>query len=129
MPTYVVDGNDALAVWDAASKAIAHARSGEGPSFIEAHTYRIQGHLEAEALMLGGGKYREQSEIEAWIAKDPVERFKKTLLAEGRMNAQQAQVIEARVAAQVEAAVKFAEESEPADAELPFDLMFVGRKA
>src|SRR5579862_8458141 len=69
IPTYVVDGNDALAVWDAAAKAIAHARSGEGPAFIEAHTYRIQGHLEAEALMLGGGKYREKSEIEAWIAK------------------------------------------------------------
>jgi acetoin:2,6-dichlorophenolindophenol oxidoreductase subunit alpha len=129
IPTYVVDGNDALAVWDAASQAIAHARSGAGPAFIEAHTYRIQGHLEAEALMLGGGKYREQSEIDSWVAKDPVERFKQTLLADGRINAQQAQAIEARVAAQVEAAVKFAEESEPADAELPFDLMFVERKA
>jgi acetoin:2,6-dichlorophenolindophenol oxidoreductase subunit alpha len=129
IPTYVVDGNDALAVWDAAAQAVAHARSGEGPAFIEAHTYRIQGHLEAEALMLGGGKYREQSEIDAWVAKDPLERLKKTLLADGRANAQQLQAIGERVAAQVEAAVKFAEESEPADPELPFDLMFVERKA
>jgi acetoin:2,6-dichlorophenolindophenol oxidoreductase subunit alpha len=129
IPTYVVDGNDALAVWDAAAQAVAHARSGEGPAFIEAHTYRIQGHLEAEALMLGGGKYREQSEIDSWVAKDPLERLKKTLLADGRANAQQLQAIGERVAAQVEAAVKFAEESEPADPELPFDLMFVERKA
>ncbi len=129
LPTYVVDGNDALAVWDAAAQAVAHARSGEGPAFVEAHTYRIQGHLEAEELMLGGGKYREKSEIESWIAKDPVERLKQTLLADGRASAQQIQTIEARVASQVEAAVKFAEESEPADPELPFDLMFVGRRA
>lgn len=129
IPTFVVDGNDAFAVWDAAAQAVAHARSGEGPAFIEAHTYRIQGHLEAEALMLGGGKYREQSEIDTWIAKDPVERLKATLLADGRANAQQVQAIADRVAAQVEAAVKFAEESEPADPELPFDLMFVERKA
>jgi acetoin:2,6-dichlorophenolindophenol oxidoreductase subunit alpha len=129
IPTYVVDGNDALAVWDAAAQAVAHVRSGEGPAFIEAHTYRIQGHLEAEDLMLGGGKYREKSEIESWVAKDPVERLKKTLLADGRASAQQIQAIEARVASQVEAAVKFAEESEPADPELPFDLMFVERRA
>jgi TPP-dependent pyruvate/acetoin dehydrogenase alpha subunit len=129
IPTYVVDGNDAFAVWDAAAQAVEHARSGEGPAFIEAHTYRIQGHLEAESLMLGGGKYREQSEIDAWIAKDPVERLKQTLVADGRANAQQLQAIADRVAGQVEAAVKFAEESEPADAELPFDLMFVERKA
>src|SRR5579862_500033 len=69
IPTVVIDGNDALAVWDAAAQAVEHARGGEGPAFIEAHTYRIQGHLEAEDLMLGGGKYREKSEIEAWIAK------------------------------------------------------------
>ena len=129
IPTYVVDGNDALAVWDAAAQAVAHARSGAGPAFIEAHTYRIQGHLEAEDLMLGGGKYRDKSEIESWVAKDPVERLKQTLLANGRINAQQAQAIEARVAAQVAAAVKFAEESEPADPELPFELMFVERRA
>jgi pyruvate dehydrogenase E1 component alpha subunit len=129
IPTYVVDGNDALAVWDAAAQAIGHARSGEGPAFVEAHTYRIQGHLEAEDLMLGGGKYREKSEIESWIAKDPLERLKKTLVADGRASAQQLQAIEARVASQVEAAVKFAEESEPADPELPFELMFVGRRA
>ncbi len=129
MPCHVVDGNDALAVWDAAAQALAHARSGQGPSFIEAHTYRIQGHLEAEDLLLGGGKYRDQSEIESWVAKDPIERLKAGMLVDGKATAPQFQAIAARVAAQVEESVRFAEASEPADPELPFDLMFVGRKA
>jgi pyruvate dehydrogenase E1 component alpha subunit len=129
MPCYIVDGNDALAVWDAAAKALAHARSGGGPSFIEAHTYRIQGHLEAEDLMLGGGKYRDKSEIDAWVLKDPVTRLRAALLEGGHVTETQLQSIADRVAAKVEEAVKFAESSEDADPELPFDLMFVGRKA
>ncbi len=129
IPCHIVDGNDALAVWHAAAQALAHARSGAGPAFIEAHTYRIQGHLEAEDLMLGGGKYREKSEVESWVAKDPIERLRAAVLAGGHTTPPQLQAIGARVAAQVEEAVRFAESSEPADAELPFDLMFVGRKA
>jgi pyruvate dehydrogenase E1 component alpha subunit len=131
MPTHVVDGNDALAVWDAASQAIARARRGEGPSFIEAHTYRIQGHLEAEDLMLGGQKYREKGDIEVWKTnqKDPLPRFALKLVEGGHATEQKLAVINERVMAQVENAVKFAEESEPADPELPFDLMFVGQKA
>ena len=131
MPCYVVDGNDAFAVWEAAAKSLERARKGEGPSFIEAHTYRIQGHLEAEDLMLGGGKYREKSEIEAWQRKDkdPIERLQAKLIATGVASEARVKEIGERVMAQVEAAVKFAEESEPADPNLPFDLMFVGQKA
>jgi TPP-dependent pyruvate/acetoin dehydrogenase alpha subunit len=131
IPTHVVDGNDALAVWDAASQAIARARRGEGPSFIEAHTYRIQGHLEAEDLMLGGQKYREKIDIEAWKTnqKDPLPRLAVKLVEGGHASQDRLAAINERVMAQVESAVKFAEESEPADPELPFDLMFVGQKA
>jgi len=129
MPCHVVDGNDAVAVWTAAAKALAHARSGAGPAFIEAHTYRIQGHLEAEDLMLGGGKYREKSEIESWIGKDPVERLKALLLSDGHAGEAQLQQMAQRVGTQVENAVKFAESSEPADPDLPLELMFVGRTA
>ena len=52
--------------------AVKRARSGGGPTFIEAHTYRIQGHLEAEDLFLGGQKYREKHEIEAWKGRCPI---------------------------------------------------------
>ncbi len=126
--TAVVDGNDVVAVWQAAGEAVERARSGDGPCFIQAHTYRIHGHLEAEALFLAGGKYREEAEINEWRKRDPVERQHQRLLAAGVRPAD-LQAIEARIASTVEQAVEFAEESEPADSELPFDLMFVGQKA
>jgi acetoin:2,6-dichlorophenolindophenol oxidoreductase subunit alpha len=128
IPTTVIDGNDVVAVWQAAGDAVEHARSGAGPAFIEAHTYRIQGHLEAEALFLAGGKYREQAEIDEWRTRDPLERTQQRLAASG-VKPSDLQAIEARIARTVEDAVKFAQESEPADAELPLELMFVGQKA
>ncbi len=126
--TAVVDGNDVVAVWEAAGEAIERARRGEGPCFIEAHTYRIQGHLEAEDLFLAGGKYREKQEIDEWRKRDPLERQQQRLLAAG-VRAEELQAIDARIAETVEQAVQFARDSEPADAELAFDLMFVGQQA
>jgi acetoin:2,6-dichlorophenolindophenol oxidoreductase subunit alpha len=128
IPTTVIDGNDVVAVWQAAGHAVEHARSGAGPAFIEARTYRIQGHLEAEALFLAGGKYREQAEIDEWRKRDPIERLHERLVASG-VKATDLQAIDARIAGRVGEAVKFAQDSEPADPELPFDLMFVGQKA
>jgi TPP-dependent pyruvate/acetoin dehydrogenase alpha subunit len=126
IPCHVIDGNDVIAVWQAAGEAIDHARNGNGPVYIEANTYRIQGHFEAEDLMLGGGKYREKDEIELWRKedKDPIARFRKQLLAGGKA----LQAIEAKIAEVVETAVREAEAAEPADAELAFELMFVGQK-
>jgi pyruvate dehydrogenase E1 component alpha subunit len=128
IPTKVVDGNDVLAVWQAAGEAVARARSGEGPSFIEARTYRIRGHLEAEDLFLAGGKYREKQEIDAWRLKDPLDRARERLLASGTP-AQDLDVMNTRILSLVADAVKFAQESEAADPELAFDLMFVGQQA
>jgi acetoin:2,6-dichlorophenolindophenol oxidoreductase subunit alpha len=128
IPTTVIDGNDVVAVWQAAGEAVARARRGEGPSFIEARTYRIQGHLEAEDLFLAGGKYREKQEIEEWRLKDPLDRTRERLTAAG-VPAADLQALDARIARTVEDAVKFAQESEPADPELALDLMFVGQKA
>jgi acetoin:2,6-dichlorophenolindophenol oxidoreductase subunit alpha len=127
IPCSVIDGNDALAVWQAAGQAIEHARSGNGPAFIEAHTYRIQGHLEAEDLFLGGGKYREKQEIEEWRQRDPIDRLKAKLLADGSRE-NELQAIDARVTRTVEESVQFAESSEEADPELAFELMFAGQK-
>ncbi len=128
IPCSVIDGNDVVAVWEAAGDAVDRARRGEGPSFIEAHTYRIQGHLEAEDLFLGGGRYREKEEIELWRGRDrdPIERLRTTLLGKGS-SASELEAIDARVARVVQEALKFAEAGEPADPELPFELMFVGR--
>ncbi len=127
MPTAEVDGNDVVAVWRAAGDAVARARAGGGPSFVEAHTYRIQGHFEAEAIVLSGGRYRDEEEIAAWQEKekDPVLRCRAALLASGAADEAALAALEARVLTQVDAAVRFAEEGTPADPDLAETLMFV----
>ena len=67
----VVDGNDAEAVHAVARTAIARARAGDGPSLIEALTYRHGGHSRADP-----GKYRPDDEVEAWMARDPIPRLR-----------------------------------------------------
>jgi TPP-dependent pyruvate/acetoin dehydrogenase alpha subunit len=70
IPAVTLDGNDALAVRNAAREAVARARAGGGPSFVEGLTYRLRGHYEGDP-----GKYRELSELADWKAKDPILRF------------------------------------------------------
>ncbi len=96
----IVDGNDADAVYEVASTAIARARAGEGPSMIEALTYRHGGHSRADP-----GKYRPDDEVAEWMAKDPIPRYHARLLAEGASEAQLTE-IELSVAAQVELATE-----------------------
>jgi len=126
MPAHDIDGNDVIAVWRTAGEAIGLAREDGGPSFIEAATYRIQGHLEAEAMFLQGGKYREEAEIEAWRAKDPIPRLKARLEASHQ---EAADTIDKRVRDQVADAAAYAEAGLPAEPGLPSTLMFVGQEA
>jgi pyruvate dehydrogenase E1 component alpha subunit len=74
----VVDGNDAEAVYEIAAAAIARARAGDGPSLIEALTYRHGGHSRADP-----GKYRPDDEVAAWKARDPIPAFRARLEAAG----------------------------------------------
>jgi pyruvate dehydrogenase E1 component alpha subunit len=96
----VVDGNDADAVYDVAATALARARAGEGPSMIEAMTYRHGGHSRADPA-----KYRPDAEVAEWLAKDPIPRYRARLLDEGASEEQLA-AIEADVAAQVDVATE-----------------------
>jgi len=96
----VVDGNDADAVYDVASAALRRARAGEGPSMIEAMTYRHGGHSRADPA-----KYRPDEEVAEWLAKDPIPRYRSRLLDEGASEEQLSE-IEAEVAAQVERATE-----------------------
>ena len=76
----VVDGNDADAVYAVGDRRpSARARAGEGPSLIEALTYRHGGHSRADP-----GKYRPDDEVEAWLARDPIPRYRARLLAARR---------------------------------------------
>ena len=96
----IVDGNDVDAVYDVATRAIARARSGEGPSMIEALTYRHGGHSRADP-----GKYRPDEEVAVWLAKDPIPMYHARLLAEGATEEQLVE-IELSVAAEVERATE-----------------------
>lgn len=127
MPAREIDGNDVAEVWQAAAEAVGRGRAGGGPSFIEAHTYRIQGHFEAEAFLLPGGGYRDRAEIDEWRAKDPIERLRTRLVAAGVADAAALEARNARVLQQVGEAAADAEAGQPADPLLAETLMFAGR--
>jgi pyruvate dehydrogenase E1 component alpha subunit len=124
IPVAEIDGNDVTEVWQAAGAAIRRARDGGGPTFLEAHTYRIQGHFEAEAFVLGSGSYREEQEIETWRSKDPIARHRSRLIESDTADAATLDRIEAAAAERVADAVAFAEAGQQADPELAETLMF-----
>jgi acetoin:2,6-dichlorophenolindophenol oxidoreductase subunit alpha len=70
IPAAEVDGNDVLAVREAAREAVARAREGGGPTFLECFTYRHKGHSRVDP-----GKYRPKEEVEEWLARDPLPRL------------------------------------------------------
>ncbi len=127
IPCSVVNGNDAVAVWQAASAAVELARSGGGPSFIEAKTYRIYGHNESEVHWLSSA-YRDEDEIEPWRKRDPIERLGSFLLKTRVCARDDLAAIDAEVAALVAAAAENAAASEPPDSNLIRDLMFSGQR-
>lgn len=110
IPGVTVDGNDLLAVWQAARAAVRRARDGGGPTLIEARTYRLRGHVEAEVTFLQG-RYREEGEVEAWRAKDPLARFASYLTGNGLATEADLVRLGEDVAAEVADAVAFAEAS------------------
>jgi pyruvate dehydrogenase E1 component alpha subunit len=106
IPGIIVDGNDVLAVYAAAKKAVERARKSEGPTLIECKTYRHKGHSRVDPA-----KYRPKEEVEEWLRKDPIRRFKQTLLQENVLPEKEIRDIERQVMHEIEQAVKFAVES------------------
>ncbi|NNN09530.1 MAG: thiamine pyrophosphate-dependent dehydrogenase E1 component subunit alpha [Acidimicrobiaceae bacterium] len=100
LESIIVDGNDVDAVYEVAAAAMTRARAGEGPSLIEALTYRHGGHSRADP-----GKYRPDEEVAEWLAKDPIPMYHARLLTEGATEAQLVE-IELSVAAEVEKATE-----------------------
>lgn len=109
MPGIAVDGNDVFAVWTVMAEATRRARAGEGPTLIEARTYRTVGHHEGDPV---AGTYRQQAEIDEWKARDPIDRFRKKLIEEYRIaSVQDLADIETRIDAVIDAALEFARRS------------------
>jgi pyruvate dehydrogenase E1 component alpha subunit len=114
MPGVIVDGMDVESVYDAAAKAVARARRGDGPTLIECKTYRYRGHSRGDP-----GGYRSSGEHAEWTARDPIERTRAKLTGRFGVDADRLADIERQAQQRVEAAVAFAlasPEPQPSDA-------------
>lgn len=106
IPGVVVDGMDVVAVYEAAGEAVNRARKGQGPTLIEAKTYRFRGHFEGDS-----GTYRPKEEIDRWMQKDPISNYKAKLLEMKVLTEKQAEDIDKEALAEMEGAMKFANDS------------------
>jgi pyruvate dehydrogenase E1 component alpha subunit len=106
IPGVTVDGNDVIAVYKAACEAIKRARDGGGPTLIECLTYRHKGHSRGDPAT-----YRPKEEVEEWMKKDPIPRFKSKLIKMKVLTEEEADNIERDVLAEIEEAFEFAKES------------------
>ena len=103
MPGVTVDGNDFSAVAEAVHHAIARARAGEGPSLVENLTYRWRGHSKSDR-----NRYRTKEEIEDWMTRDPIARFRAVLVAHGVLDDAAADAVAAEALAEMQAGIAFA---------------------
>jgi pyruvate dehydrogenase E1 component alpha subunit len=106
MPGVVVDGMDVISVYEAVKAAVKNARNGEGPTLIEAKTYRYKGHSKSDLNL-----YRTKEEIEEWKKKDPINTFIEKLKSSNELNDEMYGFIQDEVAKNIEEGVKFAIES------------------
>ncbi len=106
IPGVRVDGMDVLEVYGAVTEAAARAREGDGPSLIEAVTYRFRGHSMSDPV-----EYRSKREERIWLERDPIKNLRKKLLTERGQDEAHLKEIEAEVEDVVEDAVRFADES------------------
>lgn len=104
VPCTSVDGMDVVAVEAAARQAVEAIRAGQGPQFLECRTYRFRAHS-----MFDAQRYREKAEVEAWRHRCPIDTFRQRTQAADLLDERAVTEIEAAVAAEIEAAVAFAE--------------------
>ena len=112
-PGVEVDGNDVLAVYEAAKEAVERARRGDGPTLIEAKTYRLTAHSSDD----DDRRYRERDEVESWRKKDPIVRYEHYLEEIGSLDEDKKEEVEDRVKEAVAEASDYAEQAPHADPE------------
>jgi TPP-dependent pyruvate/acetoin dehydrogenase alpha subunit len=103
IPARIVDGNDVLAVYEATKQAVAEARAGGGPRFLEVKTFRMKGHAEHD-----DAGYVPKELFDEWRAKDPIDRFQRHLLGEKLASREELEAIVAELDASLDADVDFA---------------------
>jgi TPP-dependent pyruvate/acetoin dehydrogenase alpha subunit len=123
MPGVQVDGNDVLAIYEAAAAAVTRARSGRGPTLIEARTYRTRPH--AEGMRDAG--YRTQDEIDEWKARDPIASLRQGVIGRGLATEAEFDAIDAEIKAIVAEALEFATNSPYPDPSTATSFIFSGK--
>jgi pyruvate dehydrogenase E1 component alpha subunit len=108
IPGAAVDGQDPIAVYEAVSQAVDRARAGNGPSLIEAKTYRYREHAEGFGE---GFAYRTDDEVAAWRKRDPVPAFRARLIEEGVLSEAEASEVESAVRQEIADGIEFARQS------------------
>jgi TPP-dependent pyruvate/acetoin dehydrogenase alpha subunit len=106
MPGEVVDGNDAIAVYESAGRAVEHARSGKGPYLVEYKTFRMTGHSAHD-----DAGYVPKELFEEWAKKDPIERMQKVLIKEGDITQDEIEQMEKEITAIIDDGVEWADKS------------------
>ena len=120
MPGIQVDGNDLFAVYGVTKEAVERARSGAGPTLIEAVTYRIGAHTTADDPT----RYRAAEEVEEWRARDPIERVRRYLVARNLWSDADEDRLHERTNAEIEAAIEAVEQLPPPDPDNIFRYVF-----
>jgi acetoin:2,6-dichlorophenolindophenol oxidoreductase subunit alpha len=113
IPGVSVDGNDVQAVADASAEAVERARRGEGPTLIEAITYRWKGHSKSDQNL-----YRTREEIESWRARDPIDRFEQVVLEAGTLDEAELQKLRDQARDAVRDAVRAGQTGPPPSTDL-----------
>jgi len=108
MPGIVVDGMDVMAVYEVAGEAIKRARKGAGPTLVECKTYRYFDHVGVRGM---GLTYRTDEELEKWKKRDAIQSFEKNLTEMGLLTEKKISNIYGKINAELESAIKFAEDS------------------
>jgi len=124
IPSATVNGNDVLAVYEAASQAVDRARKGGGPTLIECKTYRQKGHSRFDPAA-----YRPKEEVENWLKKDPIPRFKAKLVEMSVLTEKEDEKLRRDAASAVEEGVKFAMESPFPEAEEALEDVYVEKES
>ena len=119
MPGQVVDGNNVEAVLKATQEAVERARSGGGPTLIEAKTYRTRGHYEGDPQ-----SYKPENEVSEWQGRDPLTSFRKVLMRKGAVGEDDLNGLESEISALLDKAVSAAEAGTPADFEVLDELTY-----
>lgn len=123
MPGCTTDGNDVIAVFEAAGKAIQRARAGEGPTLLECKTYRWRGHHEGDPNQ--GRRYRSMEEVQQWMERCPIRSLEQKMLRDRIITRKRLEEIWEETTREIDAAVQYAKESPFPEPECIYEDVYV----